>query len=854
VKDGVALLQELGALDGTVSPSSGTRLTPVGRTMARIPVDPRLARMLVAADASGVLDDTLVVVAALSIQDPRETPGERGSAENQKARTLHARFDDERSDFLALLNLWEYLHQAQKRLSSSAFRRLCRDENLHYLRIREWQDLVGQLRGIGRDLGLRTGHTAPPADRRYELLHRALLTGLLAHVGLRTQDRKDHLGARGSRFAVSPGSGLFAKPPTWVMAGELVETTRLWGRYCARIEPEWIEPAADHLVVRTLSEPRWSRSRGSAVATERVTLYGIPIVTGRTVALGRRDPVTSRELLLRHGLVLGEWRVPGRSPLYAFQRTNRRRLEELSTLEDRVRRRGIVIDEDALLDLYDQRVPAEVVSQRHFENWWRTARRATPDLLTFADEELLRDPDAAGDDAPPLVWTSGGFEGEVTYRFDPTADDDGATVVVPLDALHAVDPAELVSMTNRTREELTAALIRSLPKPLRRHFVPAPDVARELLPTLPEGEPLETALARALARRSGLRIQADDFDRSRVPAHLLPTISVVGDDGQELARSKDVDELRSRLAASSRRRLTEAAGGLARTGLTGWPDPDVIPRTVTSGDPSSPLTGYPCLVDAGEVVDLRVVESAAAQERLHHDGVLRLLLLATGRPHRGIVAGLDARTKLLLASARYPDMPNLFDEAIEVAVRHLLSERSLPWDRASFDRLVDEVRPLVVPTAQDIVRSAAAALDAAQEVRRMLDATAPASAFQDAWTDLDQQWHRFMPERIIAAIGWPMLADLPRYLMAMQERWERITARRDRDLADLLMVQDLQERWCRATGAEVFGAAAAPRATAVRWRIEELRVSVFAATRKARGPVSEKRILTDLAALDDGQA
>ncbi|MBA3573876.1 MAG: ATP-dependent RNA helicase HrpA, partial [Pseudonocardiales bacterium] len=369
VADGVALLQELGALDPS-EPDSRKRLTPVGRILAQLPVDPRLARMVLEADRNGCLQEVLVIAAALSIQDPRERPAEA----QQAADEAHRRFADPNSDFLAFLNLWNYLGERQRELSSNQFRKLCKAEYLHYLRVREWQDLHGQLRQVARGLGMSlemsletslSGTSADPAR-----VHQSLLAGLLSHIGVKAGEKNDYLGARGARFAVFPGSALFRKPPHWVMAAELVETSRLWGRVTARIEPEWAEPLAPHLVKRTYSEPHWERKRGSVMAYEKVTLYGIPIVTARKVGYGRVDPELCRELFIRHALVEGDWTTQHR-----FFAENRALLADVEELEDRARRRDILVDDETLFDFYDRRVGAEVVSARHFDSWWKKVRR-----------------------------------------------------------------------------------------------------------------------------------------------------------------------------------------------------------------------------------------------------------------------------------------------------------------------------------------------------------------------------------------------------------------------------------------------------------------------------------------------
>ena len=449
VRDGIRLLEELGALDAR------GRLTKLGRRLADLPVDPRMARMVLEADRLGCAEEVTVIAAALSIQDPRERPSEQTAQADQ----LHARFADEDSDFLAYLNLWRHLRELQRTLSSSQFRKRCLAEHLHHLRIREWQDLVQQLRESAKGVGVRFNRTpADPAD-----VHRAVLSGLLSHIGLKDPRGREYQGARGARFAIFPGSGLFKKPPSWVMVAELVETTRLWGRTAARIDPGDVEPLAGHLLKRTYSEPRWDPRRGSVVATERVTLYGLPIVTDRTVQYGRIDPVLSRELFIRRALVEGDWEAR-----HAFMAENARRVEEVEALEHRARRRDILAGDQARFAFFDARIPEDVVSAAHFDRWWRDRRREAPDLLTYT-RDVLVDADAAAinDREWPATWKQGELTLDLSYRFEPGAENDGVTVHVPLQLLGSVRADRFEWLVPGLREELVTTLIRGLPKELR---------------------------------------------------------------------------------------------------------------------------------------------------------------------------------------------------------------------------------------------------------------------------------------------------------------------------------------------------------------------------------------------------
>ena len=652
IADGVRLLEELGA----IPPGRGaTRLTAVGRKLARLPVDPRFGRMILEAGHQGCVREVLIITAALSIQDPRERPTDAREA----ADAMHARFAEPGSDFLPFLTLWDYLHEQQRELSGSAFRRMCRREHLHYLRVREWQDLHGQLRQAARDVGIGTGpdrgsptptvrpqqadpargtaarraparqapaRQAPargapargtpgseaepgarfPADVA-DRVHISLLAGLLSHIGVRDAERNpsakrrgpaEFAGARGARFAIFPGSALARKPPQWVVAAELVETSRLWARVTARIEPEWAEPLAAHLVKRTYSEPHWDARRGAAMALERVTLYGLPIVAARPVNYARVDPAAARDLFISGALVEGDWQTH-----HTFFDRNQRLLEEARELEDKARRRGIVADDAALFDFYDRRIPKDVTSVRHFDAWWKKARADSPDLLTFTPADLVGP--AAGQ-VQPADYPGRWGEVPLSYEFAPGGPGDGVTADIPLAALAQVSGDELGWQVPGRRQELVTELIRSLPKDLRRLFVPAPDTARAVVARL--GEPhgnLLDALGAELGRIAGVQIPRDAWDLSRLPAHLRVTFRVT-DAGRELASGKDLDELRQRLRPRLQTMLDEAASDIIRTGLRDW-SIGTLPRVVTRGR----VTAYPALVDAGDAADVRLFETEA---------------------------------------------------------------------------------------------------------------------------------------------------------------------------------------------------------------------------------------------------
>jgi ATP-dependent helicase HrpA len=727
VRDGVQLLQELGAFD------QHGEIADLGRRLARLPLDPRLGRMILAAETEACVREVLVLTAALTIPDPRERPAEREEA----ARQSHARFADEHSDFMSYLNLWRYLGEQRNELSGNAFRRMCRNEFLHYLRIREWQDLVGQLRGIARELGIV--ESDEPADAVH--VHAALLAGLLSHVGMRREEANEYLGARNSRFLLAPGSKLSKRPPRWVMVAELVETSRLYGRTAARIQPEVVERVAGDRVQRTYSEPHWDAERGEVMAYERATLYGLPLAAHRRVGYAHVEPMVARELFLRHALVEGDWQTR-----HHFFADNARLRLELEELEERARRRDLLVGDDEVYQFYDARIPGDVVSGRHFDAWWRKQRHTTPDLLTLTREDLLRTGNTAEADRPD-VWQAGDVTLPLTYRFEPGATDDGLTVHVPIDVLARLGGDEFAWQVPALREELITGLIRSLPKELRRNFVPAPDTARAVLAGIDaDREPLLTALQRELRRRTGILVPIDAFDLDKLPAHLRVTFAVESAEGAEIARDKDLPALQQRLAVSARRAVADTvAAELERTGLRSWPeDLDQLARSIERIVDGRAVRGYPAFVDAGSTVDLRVFATSGQQQDALGPGLGRLLRLSVSSPVKAIERQLDPRTRLTLGANPDGSLAALLDDCADAAVAALVT--APVWARDEFMVLRDRVGKSLMSTTHDIVSRVEKVLAAAHEVQLLVPAQ-PARAQAEAVTDIRGQLDRLLPPR-----------------------------------------------------------------------------------------------------------
>ena len=859
ITDGVKLLEELNAV-------SSEQLTETGRQMARLPVDPRVARMIIESGKQGCAREILIIAAALSIQDPRERPTDN----QQAADTAHRRFAQPESDFLAFVALWDYLAKQQQELSGSAFRRLCRAEFLNYLRVREWQDLNGQLSALARELGLDTKSSSSERVR----VHTALLAGLLSQVGMKVvlslakpgaarpapgpergrRPLPEYLGARGTKFAVFPGSGLARKPPDWVVAAELVETSRLWARTVAAIEPEWVEPVAAHLVKRSYSEPRWSRGQGSAVASEKVTLYGIPLIADRTVLLHRVDPLLARELFIRHALVEGDWETR-----HHFFRDNARRLEEAAALEQRARRRGLVAGEDALYAFYDARVPADVVSARHFDSWWKRARHETPDLLTLTPGDLLSDAaDELDAGAYPEVWTSespgsgrpAGRPGSrltLSYAFEPGSESDGVTIDIPLATLNQARPAEFSWQVPGLRLELVTELIRILPKSLRRELVPAPNVAREILAGLdgavPPGDVREV-MARELLRLRGVRVPPDAFDLDRLPPHLRFTFRVTDGD-KVVAAGKDLAALQRQLRPKLRATLSARATALTRSGVTKW-DFGPLPAVFTDGE----VKAYPALVDTGQQVDIRLFETPAAAAAAMRAGLRRLVLLAVKSPANDVAKRLTTAQKLVLSDNPHGSVAALFADCVGCAVDRLVAEAEAQSggpgsvrDADGFARIVEYVRPRLHAASYEVVTWAEEILRCAHEARLRLDGLA-GQAVAPAAADIRAQLDGLIGPGFLTAAGAARLPALARYLKAVGRRLDKLTDNPGRDAQQMAVVHRVQDAYAAALAALPPEARVTDAAREIRWQLEELRVSLFAQTIGTPQPVSERRLMT----------
>ena len=829
VRDGIALLVELGALPGDTR-DSARRPTKLGRQLVEYPLDLRLARIIIESGRNDCLNEMLVIAAALAIQDPRERPVEK----RQHADQHHARFRDETSDFLSWLLLWEYLGDERRARTSNQFRKMCRDEFLNYRRVREWQDIHAQLRDVAREQGL-TINRRPAAT---EVVHRSLLAGLLSNIGHKDPDGFEYRGGRGARFSINPGSTLFKRSPEWVMAAELVDTSRLWARGVAAVDPEWVEEIGAHLVKRSYSDPWWDRERGTSMARETVTLYGLPLHTDRTVQYERVDPAGARELFIHGALVAGEWDTD-----HAFMRHNRAKVAEVHELEARRRRAGLLVDDEVIFQFFDQRLPDDITSVRHFDRWWKEARREDPHQLDLSLEVLI-DPaaDPVDGEAFPEVWAHGDLALPLTYEFDPGSPTDGITVDVPIQGLDRVDPAVFEWHVPGLREELITALLRSLPKQIRRRFSPVPNTVRALLDGLdPDDGGLLRHLRRELSRIGGVPVPADAFDLTRLPSHLQPTFRVVDAEGNVLAEGSDLTALKTELREEARATMAASGHELEQTGLTAWSIGE-LPGVFEVGGAAHTVRTYPALVDEGASVGVRLLATPAEQAEAMWAGTRRLLLLNLPSAGRLLRPLLTNEATAAVKSGPYEGSAEWAQDCLTCAVDQIMGQMDAPvWDAVAFEVLLTATRDKLDESLTEVARASLRILETLQSVR--LAVARASDRFASSVADVAEQIDRLIYPGFVTGVGAGRLADVHRYVQAIERRLDQLPEHYERDRQRMASVRKLEAEHDRLR--EAFPGSVA--VLEIAWMLQELRVSLFAQALGTRGKVSEKRISQALA-------
>ncbi|WP_232059505.1 ATP-dependent RNA helicase HrpA [Vreelandella aquamarina] len=837
VKDGFRLLFELGAVNDK------QQLSALGRKLAKLPIDPRLARMVLAGAERGSLREVLIVVSALAIQDPRDRPADKRQAADQ----AHQRWHDPDSDFVALLNLWHGIENAREALSGNQLRRWCREHYINYLRMREWHDTFRQLRQLLRDMDIEVPAPLPRDENESEeqakqarrktsgKLHQALLSGLLSNLGTLLENR-EYLGARNRKFMIHPGSGLAKKTPKWVMAFELIETTKLFARTVAKIDPQWIEPQAQHLVKSSYSEPHWEMKRAQVVAFEQVTLFGLPIVARRRVHYGPIAPQESRELFIRRALVEGEFQTKGE-----FFTHNRALIEEVEALEDRARRRDILVDEETLFAFYDERIPTDIVNGKGFEHWRKQAERQDPTLLKFDIDALkARDAHDVTQAQYPDHLTLSGVAYPVSYHFDPDADDDGVTLTVPAAMLPQLPVHALTWLVPGLLREKCIALLKSLPKSIRRQVVPIPDWVDAALETLvPDERPLTEALGEFIRRRTATRVHSDDWRLDLLPPHLIMNVRVVDHAGKTLGQGRDVRALERRFeeaaSAGAQALADQASQAPALDELPESP----LPESRVTTQAGIRVEAYPALMAEAHSFKVALFDHPAKAAAVHQEGVARLAIAK--RPEQvKAIKRLPGVEKCALLFAKVGSKQALVDDLLLAVFTQVVATHPLPRSANELTERLKATESELIPYATSLLTRIEEALKGHLAVTKVLKGKLN-FALALVYSDVSAQMQRLVYPGFIRDAGeW--LSEYPRYTEAALIRLDKAARERGRDQMMMQDVQALEARFDARRKSERRGAAEDPELVSFGWWIQELRVSLFAQQLGTQMPVSVKRL------------
>ncbi len=829
VDEGYRVLEELGALD------DGGRLTQIGEQLGRLPLDPRLGRMILGGRDEHALREVVIIAAALGLQDPRERP----HAAQQRADEAHRKFRDEGSDFAGYLKLWALWQEARARGPKSQLYKLCRENFLSFNRMREWEDIHAQIVRVMKELEFAPDAQPASGDQ----IHRALLPGLLSKIGMWNVEARNYVGARQTRFLLHPSSGLARKPPQWVMAAELVETSQLFARSVAKIDPAWLERAGGALCKRSHGDPHWEQKQGQVVATEQVTLYGLPIVKNRKVAYAQYDPVQSRELFITHALVRHEYATKG-----TFMAHNRRLLDEVQHLRDKARRSDMVADEYALWTFFDARLPPEVVSGKTFEAWRRDAEARDPAILELAREDLLLDEahELSPERYPDRLVVRGATI-VLAYRFDPGEDDDGITATVPLGLLPQLDPDVLAWTIPGWHEAKIRALLDALPKPLRKALAPLDELALALATKLrPFEGPMLASLERTIFERTGERVARDAWDLRAVPAYLSMSYRVVDEHDKTLAAGRDLAELQRVLGNRAKELWARAPRERhERTGLKTW-DFDALPASVTLDVAGRAMLAYPALVDADTAVDLRLLESAPAAAAATRAGLRRLFLLELGTTLAKLEAKLPAslaQGPLAVAGAPVSPKRQVVLRALDEAFR-LSSPDDVPRNRAAFAERLAHGRAALPDLLAELERTAVGLATELDKVRAQIKPLAGRPGVtRAALDDIHGQLARLVPADLLRITPSGRFVHLTRYVRAIGVRLQRLSHDPQKDQQKAAQVAPFWQSYLgKRAELQARGGHGLAELEDLGWMIEEFRVQTFAPELRTAVPVSALRL------------
>ena len=882
INDGMKLLEELAAVDTVKVPLSNknhasiaqnkknessttkVQLTKAGRLLAKFPIDPRLSKMVLTAIDLGCIEQLLIIVSALSIQDPRERPHEK----QQAADLFHNRFKSSQSDFVGLLKMWQYINQQQKALTSNQFRRLCKKEFLSYIRLREWQDVFSQLKQTIREQKIslssidirfdleaeantdknketnkETNKESEKHDSQLDTVHQAILSGLLSHLG-QQDEQKEFKGARGSKFYIFPGSGLARKPPKWLMAAELVETSRLFARMVARIDPLWLEPLAEHLVKRSYSEPHWEKKQGAVMAFEQVTLYGLTIVAKRKLNFNRIEPHTCREIFIREALVNGECNINE-----AFFNKNKSLIKEIEVLEKKARRKDFLVDEQQLFDFFDEKLPEDIVCQRSFLAWWKTTKQTQGALLNFTQAFLLNEKsEELCAKEYPDTWQQEALTLPLTYHFTPGDIDDGISVIIPIGMLNQIQNQHFDWLIPALRYELIIALIKNLPKSLRRNFVPAPNYAEACLENMTEFDgDIEQALAKQLLRMTGVRLPEDAWDNAELPVHLTMNFKVLNENNKCVKQGRNLDLLKAELQGKVKASIQKVAEkGIEKDKLVNW-DFGALPQGYEKKIANMTIKAFPALVDKKNTVSIELFESEQLAEQTMLSGVSRLVLLNIPSPIKYLQEKLPNKAKLGMYFNPFGSINDLLGDCIHASCQYLVlkNDAVLPRDDQSFKRCKDFVRAEIADSVLAAAIKVEKALSLTHNIRKAMKGSVSLHVIQ-SHADIKAQLEKLIFKGFVTASGIDKLDDLVRYLNAILRRLEKLNIDPNQDRIKLIEVEKVTDSLKSLLEKQRKDIPLAQEITDTRWMLEELRVSLFAQNLGTPYPISAKRIKNHL--------
>jgi len=897
ITDGMRLLEEIAAIDsdkGKVNAvdTKHIKLTKAGRLLAKFPIDPRLAKMVLTSIDFGCLEQVLIIVSALSIQDPRERPHEKKQQSDEK----HNRFKDKQSDFISLLNLWQYITEQKGNLTQNQFRKMCQREYLSYVRLREWQDIFSQLKLTLKEQkinlssvdyqfkldeasqqstqliseqsnqqGHQQGHQQGKQDKNKAAenqtesclvpVHQALLSGLLSHIGQQDENR-EFKGARGMKFFIFPASALARKAPKWLMSAELVETSRLFARMNAKIDPLWIEPLAQHLVKRNYSEPHWEKKQGAVMAFEQVTLYGLTIVSKRKINFNHIEPQTCRELFIREALVNGDCFIKEK-----FLAHNQKLVASIEALEQKARRKDFLIDEQQLVDFYLDKLPTDILCQRSFLAWWQKQKKDNAQLLDFTKTFLLNESSSELTAKEyPDTWQQDHLTLPLKYHFSPGDSDDGISVIIPIALLNQVQENGFDWLIPALRYDLIIALIKVLPKSLRRNFVPAPNYAQACLAAMPETEgELTQALAKQLLRMTGVRLPEDVWQSEtvamQIPVHLTMNFQVVDEKGKLLKQGRQLNQLKAELQGKVKTSIQMVAEkGIEQSGLTQW-DFGHLPKSYEKKVANITIKAFPALVDHKNNVAIELFEQEEHAQHAMLKGISRLILLNIPSPIKYLQEKLPNKAKLGLYFNPFGSISDLLQDCIQGACFYLVqdyadknTEGLLPQTESEFTLCRDYVRSEIADTVLAAAIKVEKALSLRHEISKKMKGSVALNIIQ-SHGDIKQQSEKLVFKGFISISGLSKLDDIVRYLQGMLRRLEKLPIDPNQDRLKLIEVNKVNEAYQSLLGKQRKDKPISAELLNMRWLIEELRISLFAQNLGTSAPISVKRILNQLKVL-----